>query len=65
MNEVDMLLDSAEFEKTTATTFARLAADAGSEYLRQKLLQHQSTIQQHQRQFAELMAQKTGQRNPV
>ncbi|TEB18028.1 hypothetical protein Psfp_00152 [Pelotomaculum sp. FP] len=65
MNEADMLFDAAEFEKMTAATFARLAADAGSEDLRQKLLQHQSTIQQHQRQFADLMAQKAGQRNPV
>lgn len=40
MNEIDMLFDAAEFEKTTAATFARLAADAGSENLRQKLIQH-------------------------
>ena len=65
MNEIDMLFDAAEFEKTTATTFARLAADTGDDNLRQKLLQHQNTIQQHQHQFATLMSQKTGQRNPA
>ena len=31
MNDMDMLFDAAEFEKTTASTFARLAADTGSE----------------------------------
>jgi hypothetical protein len=65
MNDLDMLFDAAEFEKYTASTFATLAADCGSEQLRQQLLQHENTIQQHQSQFAQLMAQLQGQRNPV
>lgn len=67
MKDVDMLFDAAESEKAAASTFAILAADAGSEELRQKLLQHQNTIQQHQHKFAQLMSSKQqgGQRNPV
>ncbi|MDR6224070.1 spore coat protein [Desmospora profundinema] len=65
MNDTDMLLDAAEFEKTTAATFERLAADCGSEQLRQQLLEHVQTIQNHQKQFAQLMDQLQGQRNPV
>jgi ferritin-like metal-binding protein YciE len=65
MNDADMLFDAAEFEKTTAATFVRLAADCGSEQLRQQLLQHVQTIQNHQQQFAQLIAQQQGQRNPV
>ncbi|MBA4495236.1 spore coat protein [Paenactinomyces guangxiensis] len=66
MNDLDMLFDAAEFEKATASSFSVLAADCGSEELRQMLLQHHSTIQQHQRQFAQLMAKLQGsQRNPV
>ncbi|MDQ0340803.1 ferritin-like metal-binding protein YciE [Caldalkalibacillus uzonensis] len=66
MNDTDMLFDAAEFEKQTASAFAIMAADAGSEELRQKLIQHQNTLQQHQRQFVQLMAQlQGGQRNPV
>lgn len=66
MNDLDMLFDAAEFEKGTASTFSRLAADAGSEQLRQKLIQHINTIHNHQHQFAQLMAKKQGtQRNPI
>jgi len=65
MNDIDMLFDAAEFEKTTASAFAVMASDCGSEQLRQKILQHQNTIQQHQRQFTQLMSQLQGQRNPI
>lgn len=66
MNDLDMLFDASEFEKVTASTFSRLAADAGSEQLRQKLIQHINTIHSHQQQFAQMIAKKRGtQRNPI
>lgn len=65
MKEVDLLFDAAESEKAAASTFAILAAEVGSEELRQKLLQHQNTIQDHQHRFAQLLAEKQGgERNP-